>query len=247
MPVIGTLNEGLLHAQVKAWYRRPGDQFETPVDGYVIDIVRGDRLIEIQTGGFAPLRRKLDQLLDNHHVRLVAPVPLTRQIVRLSPTGDVLSSRRSPLRGRPQDIFARLVSIPALLAHPRFELELLLTHEQEHRRHEPGRAYRRHGWVIVGRSLVSVEQTLLLETPEHATALLPPVPDLFDTAELAAAEQCTRRLAQQITYCLRAMGTLQPHGRRGRATVYRRNGPRNGAGTQKPDGARQDPAPLLTN
>jgi hypothetical protein len=222
VPVIGTLNEGLLHAQVKAWYRRPGDRFETPVDGYVIDIVRGDTLIEIQTGGFAPLRRKLDQLLDNHQVRLVAPVPITRQIVRLSPAGEVLSSRRSPLRGRPQDVFARLVSLPALLAHPRFELELLLTHEQEHRRHEPGRAFRRHGWIVAGRSLLSVERTLLLETPEHAAALLPPVPDVFDTAELAAAEQCTRRLAQQITYCLRAMGKLEPQGRRGRAIVYRR-------------------------
>src|SRR5205823_13397781 len=78
VPVIGTLNEGLLHTQLKAWYRRPGDQFETPVDGYVIDIVRGDTLIEIQTGGFAPLRRKLDRLLDSHRVRLVARVPLTQ-------------------------------------------------------------------------------------------------------------------------------------------------------------------------
>jgi hypothetical protein len=106
--VIGTLNEGQLHAQLKEWYRLPGDLVEQPVDGYVIDIVRSVTLIEIQTGGFAPLRRKLNILLDNHHVRL----PITRQIVRLSPTGEVLSSRRSPLRGRPQDVFARLVSLP---------------------------------------------------------------------------------------------------------------------------------------
>ena len=222
MPVIGTLNEGLLHAQLKEWCRRPGDLLEQPVDGYVIDIVRDDTLIEIQTGGFAPLRRKLDRLLDSHRVRLVAPVPITRQIIRISPAGEVLSSRRSPLRGRPQDVFARLVSLPTLLAHPRFELELLLTHEQEHRRHEPGRAFRRHGWVVTGRSLVSVERTLLLQTPEDAAALLPPVPELFDTAELAAAERCSRRLAQQMTYCLRSMGALETQGRRGRAVLYRR-------------------------
>jgi hypothetical protein len=224
--VIGTLNEGRLHAQLKDWYRKPGDRFEQPVDGYVIDIVRGDTLIEIQTGGFTPLRRKLNTLLDNHRVRLVAPVPLTRQIVRLSPAGEVLSSRRSPLRGRPQDVFARLVSIPNLITHPRFELELLLTHEQEHRQNKPGRARRRHGWVITGRSLTSVEQTLLLQTPEDAALLLPAIPELFDTAQLAAAEHCSRRLAQQITYCLRAMGELEPQGRRGRAVLYRRPTPR---------------------
>jgi hypothetical protein len=221
-PVIGTLNEGQLHAQLKEWYRVPGDLLEQPVDGYVIDIVRGFTLIEIQTGGFTPLRRKLNTLLDSHQVRLVVPVPLTRQIVRLSPTGEVLSSRRSPLRGRPQDVFARLVSLPNLITHPRFELELLLTHEQEHRQHQPGRAYRRHGWVVVGRALNSVERTLLLTTPEDAAALLAAMPEFFDTAELAAAERCSRRLAQQITYCLRAMGALETHGRRGRSVLYRR-------------------------
>jgi hypothetical protein len=134
----------------------------------------------------------------------------------------VLSARRSPLRGRPVDVFARLVSLPALLKHQRFELELLLTHQEEHRRHDPGRAFRRHGWVVCGRSLVSVEGSLLLATPEDAAALLPPLPDEFDTAELATAGSCTRRLAQQITYCLRSMGALEASGRRGRAVLYRR-------------------------
>ena len=66
--MIGTLNEGSLHAQLKAWYREPGDLVEHPVDGYVIDLVRGETLVEIQTGGLAPLKRKLDRLLDSHSV-----------------------------------------------------------------------------------------------------------------------------------------------------------------------------------
>ena len=110
--MIGTLNEGSLHAQIKAWYRRPGDLVEHPVDGYVIDLVRGETLIEIQTGGFAPLRRKLDRLLEEHPVRLVVPVALERRIVRLSRDGEILSARRSPKHGRPEDVFARLVSLP---------------------------------------------------------------------------------------------------------------------------------------
>jgi len=220
--VIGTLNEGSLHAALKAWYRQPSDLLEQQVDGYVVDIVRGDLLIEIQTGGFAPLRRKVERLLDDHRVRVVTPVPVTRRIIRLSAGGEVLSTRRSPKRGRPEDVFARLVSLPAFLNHPRFELELLLTHEQEHRRHQPGRAFRRRGWVVVGRSLLSVERSLLFVTPDDAAGLLPPVPEVFDTAELAAAARCPRRLAQQMTYCLRAMGCLEPQGHRGRAVLYRR-------------------------
>ena len=221
--MIGTLNEGTLHAQLKAWYRRPSDLLEQPVDGYVIDVVRGDTLVEIQTGGFAPLRRKLERLLADHHpVRLVVPIPLTRRIVRLSADGEILSARRSPRRGQPHDVFSRLVSLPALLAQPRFELELLLTHEEEYRCHEPGRAFRRRGWVVAGRSLVSVEGNLLLQTPDDAAALLPRLPEVFDTAELASAVGCNRRLAQQMTYCLRTLGAIETDGHRARSVLYRR-------------------------
>jgi hypothetical protein len=219
--MIGTLNEGALHAQIKDWYYRPGDLVEHPVDGYVIDLVRGELLVEIQTGVLAPLRRKLDVLLESHPVRLVVPVALTRRIVRLSPSGEVLSARRSPRQGRPQDVFARLVSLPALLARPGFELELLLTHEDELRRHVSGAAFRRRGWVVAGRLLCSIETRLLLSTPGDAALLLPELPDPFDTGELAAAGGWDRRLAQQMTYCLRSMGVLETVGRRGRAVLYR--------------------------
>jgi hypothetical protein len=62
-------------------------------------------------------------------VRLVAPVPLVRTLTRLSDEAETLSARRSPRRGRVEDIFERLVSIPSLRSGPCFELELILTHQ----------------------------------------------------------------------------------------------------------------------
>jgi len=223
IPAIGTLNEGALHAQLKDWYRRPGDRVEEVVDGFVVDLVQGDLLVEIQTGSFASLRRKLELLSRQHRVRLVAPVPLVRTIIRLSDEGELLSARRSPRRGRVEDIFNRLVSIPSLLCRPHFELELILTHEDELRVYRPGKAFRRHGWVVSGRRLVSVEKCLRICGPDDAARLLPPgLPELFDTAQLAEAAAIERRLAQRMTYCLRAMGVLDPTGKRGNATVHRR-------------------------
>jgi hypothetical protein len=220
--MIGTLNEGALHAELKEWYRRPRDRAEAEVDGYVVDLVRAGLLIEIQTGGFAPLRRKLDVLLQRYRVRLVAPVALSRRIVRVSDDGVVLSSRRSPKAGRVEDVFARLVSFPELLAHDRFELEVVLTHQDEVRLHRPGRAYRRRGWVVAGRALASVERSLTLGSPADAAALLPGgLPEPFDTSDLAAAAGIDRRLAQQMTYCLRRAGALEPDGKRGRSALYR--------------------------
>jgi hypothetical protein len=217
------MNEGALHAQLKEWYRRPGDRLEQAVGRHVVDVVRGDLLIEIQTGGFAPLRRKLDLLAGPYTVRLVAPVPVSRRIVRLSDEGEVLSARRSPRKGRLEDVFARLVSIPSLLCRPEFELEVLLTHQDELRLHRPGRAYRRRGWVVSGRRLVSVESSHRFGAPADVARLLPAaLPELFDTAELAAAAGIDRRLAQQMAYCLRGMGVLDVAGKRGGAVLHRR-------------------------
>jgi hypothetical protein len=222
-PKIGTLREGALHAQLKEWYRRPGDLVETRRSGYVIDLVRGDLLVEIQTGGFAPLRRKLDALTREHPVRVVAPVARERRIVRLSSEGEILSSRRSPKHGRVEDVFSRLVSFPTLLCRPSFEIEVLLTEEDELRVHQPGKAFRRHGWIVSGRSLSGVADRVRLAGPDDAAALLPSrLPESFDTAELAEAAAITRRLAQQMTYCLSAMGMLEIVGNRRRARVYRR-------------------------
>lgn len=222
MRVIGTLNEGALHAQLKAWCSLPGDRAEQKVGGYVIDLVRGDLLIEIQTGGFAPLRRKLDALLESHPVRLVAPIAVSRRIVRVSPDGEVLSSRRSPKHERVEDVFTRLVSIPALLMHERFELEVVLAHVEEVRTFDARRSWRRRGWVVAGRSLVSVEGSALLASREDALALLPAgLPESFDTLELADAAGIDRGLAQRMTYCLRHCGALTCTEKRGRSSLYR--------------------------
>jgi hypothetical protein len=220
--VIGTLNEGALHAQLKEWYREPGDLLERKLGGYVIDLVRGGLLVEFQTGGFSPLRLKLAALAAEHPVRLVAPVAVTRRIVRLSDDGEVLSSRRSPRRGCVHDVFDRLVSIPALLAHENFELEVLLTHQDELRMFRAGRAYRRRGWVVVGRSLVGVDESVRIRSPGDAARLLPMLADTFDTAELAAGSGIDRRLAQRMAYCLRALGAIEPVGKRRGAVLYAR-------------------------
>ena len=45
------LREKPLHAGVKRWYAEDGDRIEVPIGGYVIDLVRGDLLIEVQTRG----------------------------------------------------------------------------------------------------------------------------------------------------------------------------------------------------
>src|SRR5512136_1485512 len=112
---IGTLNEKSLHEALKRWCSRTGDKFEVPVEGFIVDIVRGDLLIEIQTGNFPSIRRKLEGLLTNHKVRLVYPIPQEKWIIKLSRDERTsLSRRKSPKKGVCEDVFDELVSFPPL-------------------------------------------------------------------------------------------------------------------------------------
>ncbi len=219
---IGSLNEGPLHAALKAWYARPGDRLEVTVEGFVIDIVRGDRLIEIQTGNFAGIKRKLVALTAEHPVRLVYPIARGKWIVRLGEGGAVLGRRKSPKRGQVHDLFGELVSFPRLMLNPNFTLEVVLVQAEEVRRYDPRRAWRRRGWVTQERRLLTVVEQRTFETPADLAALIPPglaVP--FTTLDLAAAIGRRRRLAQQMVYCLHRMGVLEKVGKQGNAVLYR--------------------------
>jgi hypothetical protein len=52
------LRESQLHATLKTWYAQPGDVTEVPVNGFLIDLKRGDTLIEIQTRNFSAKRKR---------------------------------------------------------------------------------------------------------------------------------------------------------------------------------------------
>lgn len=226
VPHIGTLREKPLHASLKRWYALPGDREEVRVDGFVIDLVRDDLLIEIQTRGFSSMKRKLPALLDaDHRVRVVHPIAVDRWIVRVDADGTILSRRRSPKHGDLVDVFSELVSFPSLLANPLLEVEVVLTREDEYRVHTPGRSWRRKGWSVLERRLVEVVDTVPFKSPGDLLSLLPTdLPDAFSTADLATSLRRPRRVAQQMTYCLKHAGVLDTAGKRGNAIIYRVGG-----------------------
>lgn len=222
---IGLLNEGPLHQALKARYSVAGARQEVAVAGFVADVLHPDDAIyEIQTSGFGQLRRKLERVLERHRVVLVHPIPRVRYIVKLSDDGDrPPQRRRSPKRGTVAQVAAELVSIPHLLNHPNFELEVLLTEEEEVRRHVPGTAWRRRGWQVVQRRLCDVlERHRFRGAADLFRLLQAPLEEPFTTAALAASLGEPRWLAQKLAYCLREAGEIEICGKERNALRYRR-------------------------
>jgi hypothetical protein len=221
---IGTLNEKPLHAALKSWYAKANDKFEVDVDGYVVDILRDDLIIEIQTKNFSMIRRKLANLSDRHPMRLVYPIPSEKWIIKVNKDGNTpLSRRKSPKRGTYEDLFEELVSFPSLIKNPNFSLEILLIQEEEIRIHDPQRAWRRRGWVTQERRLIDVLEQHCFGDPKALMTLFPQsIESEFTTSDLAAALQSSIRLAGKMAYCLREMGAILPVGKRRNAILYTR-------------------------
>lgn len=223
---IGTLREGSLHAALKTWYAQPGDQFEVKVDGAIIDIVRGDLLIEIQTRSFSSIKRKLIRLTDQHAVHLIYPIALEKWLVRLDSDGAQINRRKSPRRGRIEHLFMEMVNIAHLIEHPNFTLEVVFIREEEvwsqassgHRR-----SWRNKGWTRHDRRLIEVVRRQQLHDPQDFLAILPPkLPMPFTNKDLAKASAQPDYLAQRMTYSLRRMGVIVTVGKRNRELLYQR-------------------------
>jgi hypothetical protein len=218
---IGTLGEKSLHAAIKTFLARPGDQMEASLEGYVVDILRGDQIIEVQTGNFLAMRRKLEKLLGaGRKVRVVYPLPVAKWIVRQSSRGKLLGRRRSPARRRTIEVFRQLVSIPHVLSDPDFSLEILHTHQEEIRRDDGKGSWRRRGWSLRDHRLLEVVGTERFESAEDYLALLPrDLPRPFTNRELAAELGISTGLAGKMTYTLRGAGWLALAGKRGNALL----------------------------
>lgn len=222
---IGTLNEGPLHEALKARYAIPGSATECEIDGFIADVVVNGRIIEIQTGKFSPLKRKLSKLLETRMVKLVHPIARNRYIVKASSdSGAVISRRKSPKHGKVHDVFSDLVSIPTLLDHPNMMLELVITEEEEIRVYDGKRGWRRGGWIIAERRLINVEETVAISSMNQLFGpIAKDLPVEFTTKDVAALLASRLRLGQQAVFCFRHAGLIEICGKMGNALVYRRS------------------------
>ncbi len=222
--MIGELNERSLHRALKARYAGADGATEQSVDGFVVDVIAGGRIIEIHTSGFGRLGRKLERLAERHPVTLVYPVARDRHIVKTAADPDTPAKRRkSPRHGSVYDVFHALAGLPAMLAHPNITLDVVMTVEDEVRAPDGRTGWRRRGWSRRDRRLLDVVETCTITSMADLFDMLDAdLPEPFTTMDLAAAMKSTRRLGQLAAYCFREAGVTEICGKNGNTRVYRR-------------------------
>lgn len=216
--------ETSLHRQLKARYATEGARQEVSVDGFRIDVVRGDELVEIQHGSLAAIRDKIRQLVRKHAVLIVKPIVVRKQIVRLAAKdGDVVSRRLSPKQGSVLDLFDELVYFTRVFPHRNLTLEVPLVNIEEWRYpgHGRRRRWRTNDHQVADQKLVSVGDVFqFVEAADLLTLLPTKLPQPFHSGDLAAKLNVRRWIAQRIVYCLRKTGAVDEVGKQKNARLY---------------------------
>ena len=216
------MTEYSLHSEIKDWYLDSGDELEVKVEDFIVDIRRGKLLIEIQTGNFAVVKKKLAKLLLNNHVRLVYPIAKTKWIVHVSELGQCVRRRRSPKRGQVLDLFYELVHATILIKDRNFSLEVLLIEEEELRCNDGRGSWRRRGASVKDRKLLNVFEKLVFRDSKDFLKFLPKELDRHFTNKILASKLgISTMLAQKITYCLRRMGAISIVGKKRNELLFK--------------------------
>ncbi len=224
-PIVGTLNESSLHAELKHRYAQPGDDFEVPIDRFVADIARGldgpdPELIEIQTSSFAAMGNKLDHLLPRFRITIVHPIVVRTRLDRPG-----RKRRLSPKKGALQQLFAELVSMPTLLDHPNLSIETVLVDVVKTQEVDPSARRGRGGFRTVDRRIETIHSTHRFTSMDDVYRTFVPLdlPPRFTTADLATAAGVPRPVAQQMAYCFKLSCHISETARTREGIVYRRS------------------------
>jgi hypothetical protein len=216
--------ESTLHHQLKSLYAADGAETEVKLGRYRIDVVDGERLIEIQHAGLSAIRDKVARLLEHHPVTVVKPIVERRYLITLNKkNGKVVRRRLSPKRGSILDVFDELIHFTRVFPHPNLTIEVPLVDIEEYRfpGHGRRRRWRRRDFVVQDRELLALKERHEFRKGRDLVRLVGKrLPKPFDTAQLAKAMDVERWFAQRVAYCFRKMDIARQVGKRGNALLY---------------------------
>lgn len=226
---IGTYMEKRMHVALKRYATGDESRYEVPVGSYIADVCERDRITEIQTGGFYPLRDKIAYYLNetSYHVTILHPIVAKRTRTWIDPgTGEVLSSYRSPRAERVQDALRELFWLSPHLLHPRLTVCLVLVQAEELRLQDGKRSRdgRRgsHRQAMLPQALL--DEVVLCEREDYLRFLPERLPETFTAAEFGRALGLRGKAVYAGLAVLDAVGLIEKGERQGRAYTWHRCG-----------------------
>ena len=233
---IGRLGEKKMHAALKMFICPDESKHEIKIQDsllyipreentknrkYVADILDGDTIYEIQTGGFAPLGPKIKWILENTTYRVVVihPIAETKWIRKIDADGSISPKRKSNKHGRVEDIAGELYHFREFLASERFSLMIVMMEAEQYVKPQK-RGRKLQKYELIPMSLMGA---YLFSRPADYSYFLPKaLPDTFTVKDYSKHAKIYGLDAYSITKTLCELGFIEETEKIGRARAYRK-------------------------
>ena len=248
-PHIGVLREKRLHAAIKLYLCPDEACHERPVADLlfeegevsakkrrmVADILMDGHILEVQTGGFFPLKEKIAWYLTHTpcRVTVIHPIPAVKYLSWINPEdGSIISRNKSPKRGRVKDVAKELYWVSEFIGNPRFSIRLMLVEVEEYRMADGWGRDGKRGSNRYERFPTALLGDVTLATPaDYAAYFLPDslsLPDtegnypVFTAAEYAKATGIRGRATYGVMHLLEQLRLVREQEEKiGRSKAYR--------------------------
>lgn len=210
----GTLAEKRLHAVIKKYLCEDEGCHEVGVAGtrFVSDVRIGDEVIEVQTGSFFPMKKKIAHYLQNTDltVTVVHPIALTRWMSWVDPATTEISPRRKVRGETPWELLPELYYLAGHLGHPRLRFQLLLLEVQDFRVLNGWSKDRKKGSDRYERMPLALLGEQNFSTPSDFSVFLPQeLPQHFTVKDFSLQSKLRGRKAYAAVRALAALGLIE--------------------------------------
>ena len=221
---IGTKNESSLHRTLKYQYTGNGGKVEAEVGEYVADgISSSGEYIEVQTGSFAPLKKKAGEFAAKGNVRIIHPIAVTKKIEVYDTDGKFLYRRKSPLHGSLWNLFDVLLHAPELPLIKNVTIEIVLADITEKRIKDGKGARRRRGISICDKEIAAYHERIILKKPKDYMRFIPfKKNEEFTVTSLAEKMDIKAWVARKALYVLTKMKIVKRISKKKQAWIYTR-------------------------
>ena len=225
---IGTLAEKRLHAVIKRYLCDDADCHEVGVKDtrFVSDVRIGNEVYEVQTGAFYPMKKKIDHYLRQTDctVTVVHPIPAVKWVSWVTKEGAPFEPRKkSPQKGRPEDLLAELYCLREHLGNPRLKFVLLLIEAEDVRLCSSRAKNPKKGAARYERIPLDLLDELEFSSPDDFRRLLPDaLPSVFTVKQFSTLTKIRGRDAYSAVRVLAALGLLCEAPPIGRAMAWER-------------------------
>ena len=206
---IGTYKEKTMHRVMKVFFEPDDDYREIPIGAYVADIKRANRIIEIQTSGFAAIRDRLDFFLQSNEVVIVYPIIGKKHLIWIDPESGVTEEPiLSPKKGRAVHILPELGRLGDLFHNELLSVKCVIVEATEYRLRDGWGNGGKRGSHRYDRVPIELVDIIEISNTDDIRALLPFLPgERFTSKDFARACGFSHKSTRDIGMALRFLET----------------------------------------